>query len=129
MRIGELARQSGVAASTLRFYETNGLLASARRSSNGYRDYPSETLERIGLIRLAQSLGFNLQQIAGVLVGQGEGLSHPLILQGLQARLAEIEQMQVRLHAQRQGVERMLQELQHSWSSGRCLPLAELLAK
>lgn len=129
MRIGELARQSGVAASTLRFYETNGLLPSARRSRNGYRDYPSETLERIGLIRLAQSLGFNLQQIAGVLAGQAEGLSHPLILQGLQTRLAEIEQMQVRLHAQRQGVERMLQELQHSWSSGRCLPLAELLAQ
>ena len=129
MRIGELARQSGVAASTLRFYETNGLLPVARRSANGYRDYPSESLERIGLIRLAQSLGFNLQQIARLPTGQGAGLSHPLILQGLQARLVEIEQMQVRLQEQRQGIERMLQELQHSWSNGRCLPLAELLAQ
>jgi MerR family transcriptional regulator, copper efflux regulator len=127
MRIGELARQSGVAASTLRFYESNGLLAAARRSGNGYRDYPSATLERIGMIRMAQGLGFNLEQIARVLSDQGEGLSHPLIVQGLQARLVEIEQMQKRLHEQRQGVERMLLELQQSWASGRCLPVADML--
>jgi MerR family transcriptional regulator, copper efflux regulator len=127
MRIGELARQSGVAASTLRFYESSGLLPPTRRAGNGYRDYPSASLERIGMIRMAQGLGFNLEQIARVLSDQGEGLSHPLIVQGLQARLVEIEQMQTRLHEQRQGVERMLLELQQSWSNGRCLSVAERL--
>lgn len=128
MRIGELARQSGVAASTLRFYEANGLLAPVRRAGNGYRDYPSACLERIGMIRMAQGLGFTLEQVGRVLSNQGEGLSHPLIIQGLQTRLVEIEQMQKRLHEQQQRVERMLLELQHSWSTGRCLPVAEMLS-
>jgi MerR family copper efflux transcriptional regulator len=123
MRIGELVRQTGVAASTLRFYESTGLLAPARRSGNGYRDYPSATLERIGQIRLAQRLGFNLEQIRTVL-GQGDGVSHGLIVQGLHTRLVEIERLQAQLNEQRQGVLSTLAELEQNWSAGSCLKLA-----
>jgi MerR family copper efflux transcriptional regulator len=123
MRIGELVRQTGVAASTLRFYESSGLLAPARRSGNGYRDYPAQTLERIGQIRLAQRLGFNLEQIRTVL-GQGEGVSHGLIVQGLHTRLVEIERLQAQLNEQRQGVLSTLAELEQNWSAGSCLKLA-----
>jgi MerR family copper efflux transcriptional regulator len=123
MRIGELVRQTGVAASTLRFYENTGLLAPARRSGNGYRDYPSATLERIGQIRLAQRLGFNLEQIRTVL-GQGDGVSHGLIVQGLHTRLVEIERLQAQLNEQRQGVLSTLAELEQNWSAGSCLKLA-----
>ena len=38
MKIGELARRSGLAASTIRFYESKGLLKAVSRQSNGYRD-------------------------------------------------------------------------------------------
>lgn len=37
MRIGELACRAGVAASTIRFYESSGLLPAATRGTNGYR--------------------------------------------------------------------------------------------
>lgn len=40
MKIGELARRTGLAASRIRFYEEAGLLV-VQRQANGYRDYPS----------------------------------------------------------------------------------------
>ena len=128
MRIGELASLTGVAASTLRFYERNGLLPTARRGVNGYRDYPLETTEQIGQIRLAQNLGFNLEQIRKAL-GNGEGgKSHELIEQGLRTRLEEIDLLQLRLQEQRQGVVDMLAGLHENWAAGRCLKLAEVLS-
>lgn len=67
MRIGELARASGVAIDTLRYYERIGLLPKIRRSENGYRDYPPEAQNRIRVIRNAVDLGFPLKEIASVL--------------------------------------------------------------
>ena len=120
MRIGELAGISGVAASTLRFYEANGLLPVPRRAGNGYRDYPQETLERVVLIRLAQSLGFNLEQIRKVLSSRGSEGSQSMLVQGLQGRLDEIEQLQRKLAEQREGIEEMLDRLQTQPNGSTC---------
>ena len=128
MRIGELAGISGVAASTLRFYESNGLLPAPRRAGNGYRDYPEDTLERIGMIRLAQSLGFNLEQIRKVLSSRGSDGSHELIMLGLQGRLEEIEQLQAKLAEQRAGILEMLERMQGSSGTGTCVQLANVLS-
>lgn len=62
MQIGEMADATGLSRDTLRFYEKRGLLR-ARRSANGYRDYPPEAVEWLRYIRLAQSLGFALVEI------------------------------------------------------------------
>lgn len=64
MRIGELARQCGVTASRIRFYEAQGILPAAVRGANGYRDYPPNTAEAITLVLQAQRLGFSLKEIA-----------------------------------------------------------------
>ncbi len=50
MRIGELARELGVSADTLRFYERSGLLPRLPRTENGYRDYRPVDVERIRLM-------------------------------------------------------------------------------
>ncbi|WP_460491199.1 MerR family transcriptional regulator [Dactylosporangium cerinum] len=60
MRIGELAEQAGTSARALRYYEQQGLL-SARRSSNGYRDYDEEDLRLVREIRALLEIGFNLE--------------------------------------------------------------------
>jgi DNA-binding transcriptional MerR regulator len=62
LRIGKLAVETGVSRDTLRFYEKRGLIRSVRHG-NGYRDYPEETAQLIGYIRIAQSLGFSLSEI------------------------------------------------------------------
>lgn len=70
--IGALARRAGVAASTLRFYETQGLLGSTR-TGGGQRQYPRSTLRRVAFVRVAQSVGLNLQQIAAALATLPDG--------------------------------------------------------
>ncbi len=62
LKIGEAARRSGVAPSTLRFYETRGLVAS-RRGAGNHRVYHRSVLRRIAIIRVAQTLGLSLNEI------------------------------------------------------------------
>jgi DNA-binding transcriptional MerR regulator len=64
---GELAKLAGVSPDTLRLYERRGVLPKAPRSSNGYRSYPPEALERVHLVRAALSIGFTLDELAGIL--------------------------------------------------------------
>jgi MerR family redox-sensitive transcriptional activator SoxR len=63
LRIGEVARRSGVASSALRFYEERGLIGSERAGS-GHRRYPRPVLRRIAFIVFAQRVGLTLQEIA-----------------------------------------------------------------
>ena len=64
--IGDFARRAGIAPSALRFYEQQGLLASAR-SSGGRRLYPRAELRRVAFIRAAQAVGLSLPDIAAAL--------------------------------------------------------------
>ncbi len=66
LNIGEVAARAGVAASTLRFYETEGLIGG-RRSAGGHRQYPRDALRRIAFIRAAQAVGLALPEIAAAL--------------------------------------------------------------
>lgn len=65
-RISELAARAGVPATTLRFYEKEGLLTSARTSS-GYRQYSETDRERMQFIVAAKHLGLPLDQIRELL--------------------------------------------------------------
>ncbi|WP_052746010.1 MerR family transcriptional regulator [Allosalinactinospora lopnorensis] len=66
MRISQLAERSGVATSTLRYYEDRGLLP-ARRSAAGYRLYDENAVERLAFITTAKRLGLELAEIAELL--------------------------------------------------------------
>jgi MerR family redox-sensitive transcriptional activator SoxR len=61
MLIGEVARRAGVTASTLRYYEREGLLPRPARSSNRRR-YDSRVMGRIRIIQLARSAGFSIAE-------------------------------------------------------------------
>ena len=62
MDITEVTRRSGVPASTLRFYEERGLIASIGRRGL-HRLFDAAVLERLGLIALAREAGFTLDEI------------------------------------------------------------------
>ncbi len=70
--IGELARRSGVAASALRFYEEQGLIAGTR-SAGGRRLYPRHVLRRVAFIRAAQTVGLPLEQVRASLATLPDG--------------------------------------------------------
>lgn len=64
--ISELARRSEVPASTLRYYEREGLLPAARTRA-GYRVFDERAVQRLGFIGAAKRLGLPLQAIAELL--------------------------------------------------------------
>ena len=66
LTIGETAQRTGVAASALRFYETRNLVRS-HRSPGNQRLYHRSMLRRISIIKVAQSLGLSLEEIASAL--------------------------------------------------------------
>jgi DNA-binding transcriptional MerR regulator len=67
MRIGELARQSGVPATALRYYEQLGLLPEPGRTESGYRLYGEGAVDRLAFIRAAQAVGLTLAEVRQVL--------------------------------------------------------------
>jgi len=70
MDIAEVARESGVPASTLRYYEEKGLIASTGRRGLR-REFSPRVLERLALIALGQAAGFSLEEIAAMFAADG----------------------------------------------------------
>ena len=66
LSVGEVAERSGVAVSTLHFYETKGLIRSQRNRGN-QRRYPRGILRRVAVIKVAQRTGIPLAEIADAL--------------------------------------------------------------
>jgi DNA-binding transcriptional MerR regulator len=65
--IGALSRRTGVKVTTIRYYELNGLLPEPDRAESGHRRYDEAALERLGFIRQARLLGFELSAIRELL--------------------------------------------------------------
>jgi len=66
MLIGELAKQSGASARSIRHYEASGLL-QAQRGENGYRDYAPEAVDVVQHIRWLISAGLTVKTIRRIL--------------------------------------------------------------
>jgi MerR family redox-sensitive transcriptional activator SoxR len=66
LSIGQVARRTGLAPSTLRYYEKQGLLTPPARGANRRR-YDPRVLGRIGIILIAREAGFSLAQIRAFL--------------------------------------------------------------
>ncbi len=67
MTIGVLARESGVAVRTLRFYEEQGLITPLGRTAKGYRLYGPAALEGLAFLKGAKRLGLHLDDIRELL--------------------------------------------------------------
>lgn len=71
LTIGEVAQEAGLQTSTLRYYESTGLLPKARRI-NGQRRYEASVLQRLAFIKLSQQAGFTIGEIGTLLEGFAE---------------------------------------------------------
>lgn len=87
VRISEVADRSGVPATTLRYYDSIGLI-QARRATNGYRDYDPSVLERLVIVNAAQRLDLPLPQI-GELLTAVESQTCTQVRDALHPRLTE----------------------------------------
>jgi MerR family transcriptional regulator, copper efflux regulator len=102
MRIGELSKRGGVAATALRYYEQLGLLHPNGRTDAGYRTYADDALDRLKFIRAAQAVGLTLSEV-GVVIGVRDAGDAPchvvtdLIHQrhaDVRARISELQRLE-----------------------------------
>jgi DNA-binding transcriptional MerR regulator len=100
MDIAEVARRSGVPASTLRFYEEKGLIRSVGRQGLR-RVFGPDVIERLALIALGRSAGFSLDEIAAMFTPDGR----PKIdRKRLASKAEELDGLIGRLTAMRDGL-------------------------
>lgn len=98
--IGEVAKRSGLPASTLRFYESKGLIASVGRQGLR-RLFDADVVERLALIALGRAAGFSLDAIGRMFAPDGK----PRIdRQLLRDKAQELDQTIRRLGALRDGL-------------------------
>jgi DNA-binding transcriptional MerR regulator len=102
MRIGQLARTSGVPIDTIRYYERLGLLPRPARTANGYREFPEGAVTRLRLIRNAVRFGFPLKDVARFLrVRDAGGAPCDQVRKGGDQLLAQMDEQIAELAAAR----------------------------
>lgn len=107
LKIGDVAKRSGLGVDTLRFYERQGLLGRPGRTGSGYRVYDEGVLEQLDFVKRARALGFSLAEIAAVVAEKAAGASpcahvREIVrerLRELDARLAELKRYRKELAA------------------------------
>lgn len=105
LTIGEAARIAGVPASTLRYWETAGLLKAPRRVG-GKRRYDREGLQQIELVALAKRAGFSLAEIRVILSGVSRRTPPSAVWRRLASdKLPEVEQTLVEAQAMKRILE------------------------
>ncbi|MFJ6385772.1 MerR family transcriptional regulator [Kitasatospora sp. NPDC092039] len=96
MRIGELARRTGVSERSLRYYEQQGLLA-ARRTEGGHREYPEAAVDRVVHIQELFAAGLHSRTIYKILPcmrdsdGSPNEIATPLLVDELTAERERID--------------------------------------
>lgn len=111
LRIGEVARETGVGVETLRFYERRGLLGRPARTESGYRVYDASVVEQINFIKRAQVVGFTLDEIAGILAESASGrLPCREVREMARRKLAELDERLRELRRYRNELARTLQQ-------------------
>ena len=112
LTIGQVAKTTGVAAKTIRYYEQIGLLPAPSRTTSGYRQYDQSGVERLRFVSRARSLGLPLQRLRTLTSilngGPSATLRHRLLglvreqLSAVQHKIAELE-----------GLRRQLEQVSH----------------
>src|SRR5260370_4561411 len=91
MNIGALANETGIAAKTIRYYESVGLLAAPSRSGGNYRIYGERDLATLRFVQRARKLGFSVKEVGDlVALWQGRQRARADVRALATARLREI---------------------------------------
>ena len=93
LTIGDIAREAGVATSSVRYYERRGLLDADARES-GQRRYRTPALRRLVFIKMLQDAGLSLDDIAGVLHADSVAEWKAIVARRLELLTAEIRELE-----------------------------------
>ena len=131
LKIGEVSKQTDVAVGALRYYETLGLLDSSR-GENGYRYYSPKAVKQVQFIKKAQSLGFSLEDISGVLNLHHQGdvpcdLVQSILEEKIEQLAAKIREMELFKESLEQYRDRWASNQPHP-QPGEICPLIETVS-
>lgn len=128
--VGKLAKLTGVAVETLRYYERRGLLPQARRTASGYRLFGDDAAQRLRFIRRAQALGFSLDEIAELLaLSDNPSKSAQEVKQLTQSKIADIELRIRDLQRMKQGLAELDRQCTGHGSTRDCPILSALTVR
>lgn len=127
LTIGNVAKSTGVTVETLRFYESQGLIAAPPRSDSGYRQYPPETVKRVQFIQHAKEVGFTLKDIGELLALRREpGTSCADVKLRATSKIEEVDKKIKDLQRIRLALGRMVLKCSGRGPAGACPILEEL---
>lgn len=125
--IGKLAKDIGIGAGALRYYERLGLLPPASRTASGYRVYDADAATRLRFIRRAQALGFSLEEIAELLALSDNPRARARDVKRVtQAKIADLEQRIDALKRMKRGLAALEARCSGHGDTGECPILAAL---
>jgi DNA-binding transcriptional MerR regulator len=131
LSIGQLAKASGVAARTIRYYEQIGVLPAPRRTAAGYRQYDQGGVQRLRFVRRARSLGLSLRDVRALIATLDAG-PRPALRPRLRAlvrrQLAAVRHQSAELRLLQRQLEQVLHRLltssrQRHHEGCRCLEI------
>jgi MerR family copper efflux transcriptional regulator len=118
LRIGEVARRSGLPVKTIRFYCDQGLLQPRERSEAGYRLFDEENLAELTIIRALRAMDVSIPELSRILEVRRSGVCNCSVLKGsIAAKVASIDQRITELHAMKDELARLLDTWQHCGGS------------
>lgn len=127
MRIGEVAAAAHCNIQTLRYYERRGLLRQPKRTSAGYREYPTDTVRIVRFIKRAQDLGFTLHEIDELLKLRTADSARTGEMPAIaRAKMRDIAQKQARLQAMHGALGKLLQSCTNREAGTSC-PILDAL--
>jgi MerR family copper efflux transcriptional regulator len=126
MNIGEAAKRSGVPAKTIRYYESVGLIAPARRSEAGYRIYDARDVQTLRFVQRARNLGFSVKQVGELLqLWRDRARSSADVKAVARSHLTEIDRRMAELQSMRDTLEHLIERC-HGDARPDCPILADL---
>ena len=129
MRIGQVAKATGVSVQTVRLYERRGLIAVARRLPSGYRDYPLSAVDDVRAVKQGQRLGFTLTEMKEFVDLQQLPLrSHSALRQFLQDKCTQLDARIEEMIELRNALAQLSPET-YDWNIEGDCPITRLLAQ
>ena len=89
MRIGRLARRTGVSVKALRFYDSQGLLFRAGRTTANYRLFPEEAITCVETIRQLKAAGLTIRDLRELAAAHGAGGEPEVVVRRKLAQVLE----------------------------------------
>ncbi len=109
LRIGEVAKRSGLSVKTIRFYCDEGLLQPCGRSEGGYRLFDAESLSELEIIRTLRAMDVPIAELARILDVRRAGVCNcSMLKESIAAKLSSINARMEDLQAMKTELTRLL---------------------